>query len=176
VTVATAPLLAVGEVLRPHGLGGHVKVRALTDRPRDRFRSLRECVLWNPATDHREVCRVESCRVEGETVLVKVAGIDSPEEARRLGGLLVAVDREAALPAEPGTFYPWQLEGARVETSDGRLVGTFVRVEPGAAQDLWVIRQGEREVLVPAVAEIVRDVSVAERRVVIDPPEGLLEL
>ena len=171
-----APLVAVGEVLRPYGLGGEVRVRARTDRPRERFGALRECVLWEPLGDRREACRIASCRFEGDTLLVKVDGIDSPEDARRLAGRLLAVDRARALPAPEGSFYPWQMEGARVETRDGRVVGSFARVEPGGAQELWVIVGDGRERLIPAVPEIVVEVSVAEGRIVIDPPEGLLEL
>jgi 16S rRNA processing protein RimM len=175
-TVAAAPLVAVGEVLKPHGLTGEVKVRSLSDRTEDRFRRLRECILWEPQTDRREACRIASCRLEGETVLVRIEGIDSPEAARRLSGRLLAVDRAEVLPPPDGSFYPWQLHGARVETRDGRQAGTFVRVEPGGGQDLWVIAHEGRERLIPAVAEIVIDVSVADRRIVIDPPEGLLDL
>jgi 16S rRNA processing protein RimM len=68
------------------------------------------------------------------------------------------------------------MEGARVETTDGRVVGSFAGIEGGGAQDLWVIAHEGRERLIPAVPEIVVEVSVAERRIVIDPPEGLLEL
>ena len=171
-----APLVAVGEVLRPHGLRGEVRVRALTDRPVERFRALKACILWEPGIDRREPCHIASCRVDGELLLVKVAGIDSPEAARRLAGRLLAVDRADALPAPEGRFYPWQMEGARVETRDGRVVGRFVGVEDGGAQDLWVIADGVRDRLIPAVADIVVEVNVAERRIVIDPPEGLLDL
>jgi len=172
----TAPLVAVGEVLKPYGLGGEVRVRVLTDRPEERFGELRECVLWEPAVDRREARRVAACRLEGDTVLVKIDGVDSPEEAKPLAGRLIAVPRADALPPAEGRFYPWQLEGARVETRDGRMAGTFVGVNAGAAQDLWVIAVDGRERLIPAVAEIVVEVNVAERRIVIDPPEGLLEL
>jgi 16S rRNA processing protein RimM len=171
-----APLVAVGEVLRPHGLGGEFRVRALTDRPKERFGQLTACVLWEPAVDRREACRIASCRFEGETLLVKVEGIDSPEGARALTGRLLAVDRALALPPPEGSFYPWQLEGARVLTPDGRVVGHFARVESGGGQALWVVTDGDRERLIPAVPEIVLEVNVAERRIVIDPPEGLLEL
>ena len=170
------PLVAVGEVLRPHGLRGEVRVRALTDRPAERFRALKACILWEPEIDRREACHIASCRVDGALLLVKVAGVDSPEAARRLAGRLLAVDRAEALPAPEGRFYPWQMEGARVETRDGHLVGRFVGVEDGGAQDLWVIADGDRDRLIPAVADIVVEVNVAERRIVIDPPEGLLEL
>ncbi len=63
-----------------------------------------------------------------------------------------------------------------METRSGELVGVFAGVQGGGPQDLWVIADGERRHLVPAVPEIVVEVSVAERRIVIDPPEGLLEL
>ena len=172
----SAPLVAVGEVLRPHGLGGELRVRALTDRPAERFGQLKACVLWEPEHDRREACRIASCRFEGEPLLVKVEGIDSPEGARALTGRLLAVDRAQALPLPEGSFYPWQMEGARVLTSDGRDVGRFARIESGGAQELWVVTDAGREWLIPAVPEIVLEVSVAERRIVIDPPEGLLDL
>ena len=170
------PLVAVGEVLKPHGLGGEVRVRALTDRPEERFGALTACVLWEPAIDRREACEIASCRFDGETVLVKVRGIDSPEDARALTGRLLAVDRDQALPAPEGCFYPWQMEGAQVLTRDGRVVGRFAGIASGGAQDLWVVADAGRERLIPAVAEIVVEVNVSERRIVIDPPEGLLEL
>jgi 16S rRNA processing protein RimM len=173
--VTGAPLVAIGEVLRPYGLRGEVKVRPLTDRPHERFRNLDACILWDPDLDGRDPCRIASSRFDGDTVFLRVDGVDSPEAARRLSGRLLAVSREEALPPAEGTFYPWQLEGAVVETPDGRRVGRFVGVEPGA-QELWLVDDGTQRRLIPAVPEIVVEVSVADRRIVIDPPEGLLDL
>ena len=170
------PLVAVGEVLKPHGLGGELRVRTLTDRPEERFGALTACFLWEPAIDRREACQIASCRFDGETLLVKVRGIDSPEEARGLIGRLLAVDRAEALPPPEGSFYPWQMEGALVLTRDGRVVGRFAGIESGGAQDLWVVADAGRQRLIPAVAEIVVEVNLSERRIVIDPPEGLLDL
>ncbi len=61
-------------------------------------------------------------------------------------------------------------------TDDGREVGRVTRIEHSGAQDLWVVSDGARERLIPAVAEIVLEVDVAGGRVVIRPPDGLLEL
>ena len=87
-------------------------------------------------------------------MLVRLEGVDSPEAARALSGRLLAVERERALPPRPdGSFYPWQLEGAAVETRDGRPVGRFVRVDGLAARrTLWVIEQDGRERLMPGGA------------------------
>ena len=169
-------LVAVGEVLRPWGRQVGVRVKPLTDHPKERFRALSECVLWEPVPDRRETCRIASCRFEGQTVLVRMEGVTSPEDARRFTGRLLAVAQEDVLPAPEGHFYPWEMAGAAVETRDGRRVGEFVRVEGSEGQPLWVVAEGGREHLVPAVPEIVVEVNVAERRIVIDPPEGLLEL
>ena len=171
-----APLVTVGEVLRPWGLQGEVRVRPLTDRPEERFAALRQCVLWEPEADRRETCRIASSRFEGEALFVRMEGVTSPEAAKRLSGRLLAIAQEDVLPAPAGHFYPWEMVGALVETRDGRRVGEFVGVEPNTAQPLWVVADNGREHLVPAVPEIVVDVNVAERRIVIDPPEGLLDL
>ena len=168
--------MAVGELLRPHGLRGELKVRALTDRPEARFAALSECFVVDPVTSRRERRRITSHRFDRDDLLVRIEGIESPEEARRIQGHFLSVAADEVLPPPEGHFYPWQLEGARVETTDGRLVGRFARVEGSPGQSIWVVIDGEREHLIPAVPEIVIDVSVADRRVVIDPPDGLLEL
>ena len=170
---ADAPLVAIGEVLRPYGVRGEVTVRPLTDRPGERFRQLEACFLWEPARGRREACRVVERTVQGEAVRVRIEGVDSPEAARALQGRLLAVEQAEALPPRQGEFYPWQLEGAAVVTPDGRSLGRFVRVEDSPAQPLWVIERDGREWMLPAVPEFVLDVSVAERRIVASPPEGL---
>lgn len=168
-------LVVIGEIARPHGLRGEIRVTPLTDHP-ERFEGVTDCVLWDQARDTRERCRVTRARRQGVAVLLSLAGYDTVEAVSALVGRLVALPEAEALPLPPGQFYPWQLEGCRVLTDDGREVGRVTRVEQGAAQDLWVVSDGARERLIPAVAEIVLEVDVAAGRVVIRPPAGLLEL
>ncbi len=156
----------IGEVRRPHGLRGEVRVEPLTDRP-ERFAVLERCIVWEPDRDFRQPRRVVGVRRQGEAVVLALEGCGSPAEAQALVGRLIAVPEAEALPPGPGRFYPWQLAGARVTTEDGREVGRVVRIEASPAQDLWVV---------PAVPEIVVDVDVGAGRVVIRPPEGLLDL
>jgi 16S rRNA processing protein RimM len=167
--------VVIGAITRPHGLRGEVRVVPMTDRPQ-RFEGLSDCVLWDASRDERETRRITTARQHGDVVLLGLAGCTSVEAAETLRGRLVAVPEAQALPAPPGQFYPWQLEGARVVTEDGRDVGRFAGVESSGAQDVWVVRADGREHLIPAVPEIVVDVDVAARRVVIRPPEGLLDL
>jgi len=168
-------LVAIGEIVRPHGLRGEVRVTPLTDDPA-RFARVRACVLWDPDGDTRQPARIVAARRQGAAVLLTLEGCASVDAAAALVGRLVAIPEAEALPAGPGRFYPWQLEGCRVVTEDGLLVGTVARIETGPAQDLWVVAAGDREHLIPAVPDIVIELDVAGRRVVIRPPEGLLDL
>jgi 16S rRNA processing protein RimM len=133
-------------------------------------------VLWDEARDAREPRRIAGARRQGEVVVLELEGCDTPEAAAALAGRLVAVEESEALALPPGHFYAWQLEGCRVVTTDGREVGRVAGIQPNPGHDLWVVREDGREHLIPAVPEIVRDVDLAGRRVVIEPPEGLLEL
>jgi len=168
-------LVVIGEIVRPHGLRGEVRVTPLTDDPA-RFEGLDACVVWDAAQDVREVRRVAAARRQGGAVVLALAGCDSVAAARALAGRLVAVPEAEALDPGPGHFYPWQLTGCRVTTEDGREVVRVTGIERSPAHDLWVVADGAREHLVPAVPEIVVEVDLAGRRVVIRPPEGLLEL
>ena len=165
----------IGKIVRVHGLRGELRVAPLTDHP-ERFQHLSECVLWDASRDERETRRITTARPHGSSVLMAVAGCDSPAAAAGLVGRLVAVPEAEALPPGPGRFYPWQLEGARVVTEDGREVGRVAGIESAPGQDLWIVRSAEREHLIPAVPEIVLDVDVKGQRVVIRPPDGLLDL
>lgn len=147
----------------------------LTDDP-DRFARVSACVLWDAARDRRDPGRITGARRQGDAVLVTLAGCESAEAATALVGRLIAVPEAAALPLPPGRFYPWQLEGCRVVTDEGLEVGRVTRIERAGGQDLWVVGSDGRERLIPAVPDIVIEVDLAARRIVIRPPEGLLEL
>jgi 16S rRNA processing protein RimM len=168
-------LVAIGEIARPHGLRGEVRVTPLTDRP-ERFERVTTCVLWDATRDEREPGRITTARRQGDALLVAFAGYTSVEAARGLVGRLIAVPRAEALPPPAGSFYPWQLAGAQVVTETGEVVGRLAGIEPSPAHDLWVVEREGREHLIPAVPEIVLDVDVAAARVVIRPPDGLLDL
>ena len=89
------------------------------------------------------------------------------------GTLFVPADQARDL--EEGEYWERDVVGSEVLTGDGTKVGTVIEVIPGPAQDLLEIDTGRGTRLVPFVSDIVTSVDTATRRVVIDPPEGLLE-
>ncbi|MFQ5829606.1 MAG: ribosome maturation factor RimM [Candidatus Methylomirabilia bacterium] len=171
-------LVPIGEIVKPQGLTGEVKVISRVENLLGQLERLPACFLVEAraGSEGAELRRVESARVHGSAVALKLEECESVEDARALVGRLVAVAESELLPLPPGTFYAQELVGLSVVTTEGAPVGTLARVEPGPTQDLWVVENHGREHLIPAVAEIVVKVDVAARIIVICPPEGLLEL
>ncbi len=124
-------------------------------------------------TDGR-VLTVETNRGHGQRLLIKFEGIDSRADAERCRGTLY-IDSNELRRLEADEYWPHELAGCSVVDLSGAPVGTVVRVVPGAAQDLLAIDAAAGERLVPIVKDIVVGVDLGDRRVTIDPPEGLLD-
>jgi 16S rRNA processing protein RimM len=171
--------LVVGRVSKPHGVNGELTVEVRTDDPDIRF-TPGGTLLGKPAQggQPREYT-IESVREHGGRLLVQLAGIGDRDTADAMRGTLFVVD-SAELPPidDPDEFYDHQLEGLRVRTTDGREVGNVAEVLHTAAGELLAVRrdEGSGEVLVPFVSAIVTSVSLVDKVIEIDPPEGLLEM
>ena len=121
---------------------------------------------------------IESAREHSGRLLVRLEGVADRNAAEALRGNVFLVDTEDLPPIDdPDEFYDHQLEGLRVVTIDGRLVGNVNEVLHTAAGELLsVTSETGAEVLVPFVGAIVTEVSLQDETIEIDPPEGLLEL
>jgi 16S rRNA processing protein RimM len=120
-------------------------------------------------------------RDHGGRLLVRLDGVDDRDAADALRGSLFVVDSDDLPPIdEPDTYYDHQLEGLHVRTATGQDVGVVAEVLHTAGGELLAVRRSDggetREVLVPFVNAIVTSVSLDDRMVEIDPPEGLLDL
>jgi len=169
--------LVVGRVVKAHGVTGEVVVEIRTDDPDTRF-APGSSLRGKPSRGGPESrYLVESVREHGGKLLVRLDGVADRNAAESLRGILFVVDSEDLPPIEdPDEFYDHQLEGLQVVTTVGETVGTVAEVLHTAAGELLSIRAEEGEVLVPFVSAIVTSVSLADQKIEIDPPEGLLEL
>jgi 16S rRNA processing protein RimM len=169
--------LVVGRVVKAHGITGEVVVDIRTDDPDLRFApgtTLRGRAAKGGPERHYVV---ESAREHSGRLLVRLEAVADRNTAESLKGTNFVVDSEDLPPIEdPDEFYDHQLEGLRVVTTAGQPVGTVAEVLHTAAGELLAVRAEGGEVLVPFVSAIVTSVSLADRTIEIDPPEGLLEL
>ena len=170
-------MAVVGRIARPHGIRGQVVVNLETDFPHERFQAGAEFfVKRTPATVNVERLVIATVRFHNERPIVGFEGVDDMNQAKALGGteLRVPLDRLAALP--PATFYRHDLVGCAVERLDGSRIGQVTDVEGSLGGSRLVVSTERGEVLVPLAAEICRSIDPAGKRIVIEPPDGLLEL
>ncbi len=170
--------LVVGRVAKSHGVRGELVVEIRTDDPASRF-APGATLRGRPArsSEVREFT-VESAREHSGRLLVVLRGVSDRGAADALRGTLFVVDSADLPPNEdPDEFYDHELEGLFVQLTDGTPVGTVREVLHSAAGELLAVRATEdgREILIPFVTAIVPTVSLSDRLVVIDPPEGLLD-
>ena len=167
-------LAAVGRIARAHGNHGQVIVDPDTDFLRERFRPGAAFIVEQDGRPESLV--VVDVRFQHDRPILTLAGVDTIDAAEQLAGreLLVPVEELTPLPA--GTFYRHDLVGCGVETTDGERVGVVSSVEGSMASSRLVVESANGEVLVPLVSDICRVIDPAGKRIVIDPPDGLLDL
>jgi 16S rRNA processing protein RimM len=166
---AVGDLIIVGEVTRPHGVRGAVRVLPVTDFP-DRLLRRRHVVLVHAG--RARSMRVEQAAAAGQFVVLKLAGVDTPEAAKDLRGAEVCVPHTEVPPPPPGQFYVFQIVGLRCRTPEGQTVGTVVEVLRTGSNDVYVVRAPDgRKILLPAVQGIVESVDVAAGEIIVRPPE-----
>jgi 16S rRNA processing protein RimM len=166
--------VVVGRIGRPHGIRGEVTVEPRTDEPDERFAPGAVLLVDGPVAE----LVVDRVHWHSGRLLVTFRGVADRNAAEALRGLLLTVDRaDDAMPDDPDEFYDSALEGCAVELADGTPMGVVAEVVHLPAQDLLAVRTpDERDVLVPFIEAFVPVVDVPARRIVIDPPDGLLDL
>lgn len=170
-------MAVVGRVARTHGIRGQVFVNLETDFPHERFRPGAALFAKRTAgSDVVETLVISTARFQNERPVIGFEGVTDIDAAARLAGveLRVPVDELVELP--PGTFYRHDLVSCVVETTDGVQVGVVKDVEGSLGGSRLVVTTPRGEVLVPLVAEICRSVDPEAKRIVVAPPEGLLDL
>lgn len=169
-------LLLVGRVAKAHGISGELAVDIHTDVPDERFAP--GAVLTARLRDRSvRPVTVSTARPHAGRLLVRFDEVPDRTAAETMRGAQLLVDADELPPSDdPDAFYDHELEGLAIELTDGTAVGTLVEVARAPAGELLVVKkQDGTEALVPFVRAIVPEVDVKGGRVVIDPPEGLLD-
>ena len=167
-------MAAVGRIARAHGIRGQVIVNPDTDFLDERFRP--GATLFTMRGGAVVEVTLTTARFQNGRPVIGIAGVETMNDAEALAGLelRVPVEELAALPA--GTFYHHDLVGCQVVTSGGETVGTVEKVEGTLGRSRLVVAGTKGEILIPLAAEICRTIDVAGKRIVIEPPDGLLEV
>jgi 16S rRNA processing protein RimM len=159
-------------------LKGGLKLELYTDSPDLRFQKGQELLLQVPESSpwFNKTVTVSELRFYNQSPVLFLEDVSDRTQAESLVKAILLVETSSdALPEEPEAWYHHQLVGLDAFVAD-QLVGVVARVDHLPAQDLLAIETSQGEILVPFVKQIVPDVDIENRRVVITPPEGLFEL
>jgi 16S rRNA processing protein RimM len=172
-TAAAAGTVAVGEIVSAHALRGLVRVRPYQP-PAPSLAAGRQVVLEQDGA--RRTVTLVSVAAHGRALLlVALRDIDDRNAAEALIGARLLVRAEDLPPPAPDEFYYHEVEGFRVETTDGTYLGTVDETFSTGLNDVLVVRNADREHLIPVITDVIRTVDRDQRRIVIEPMPGLLE-
>ena len=167
-------LILVGRVARAHGNKGQVIVNPDTDFPADRFVAGKTLIVEQAGRTVER--RIASVRFQQGRPILALDGVETMNDAEALAGAELKVARETLPPLPERTYYRHDLVGCEVRTPDGQSIGRVTGVEGPLERSLLAIARKGGEVLVPMVDGICVSVDPVGKTIVIDPPEGLLEL
>ncbi len=158
--------IVIGKIGAPHGVKGEMKIIPMTDFP-ERFDGMTHCYV-----DDKPV-KIKSVRYQRQHVLMVFDGIETREEAAALTGALISVDRSEAMPLKDGEYYISDIIGLSVEETDGTVLGTVTDVIRTGSNDVYVVSLPGRpkDVLVPALKKVVKEISIGDGRMVVLMPE-----
>jgi len=165
--------IVIGRVVRPHGLLGEVSVELLTDFP-ERFHVGLVVRLSGPDGEARDA-RIASVRPHGGRALIRFEGIATPEGAESLRNVDLSVGRDEVAARPAGFVFHWEVEGCEAFDRAGHPLGVVTELADAGGRPLLVVSTpgGARDV--PFSRPIVVFVDVAKKRIVLDPPPGLLD-
>ncbi|AFV03162.1 16S rRNA processing protein RimM [Dehalobacter sp. UNSWDHB] len=163
--------ILIGEVLKPQGIKGEIKVYPITDNT-ERFRDLKEIYLSDGKTEKK--IHVQGVRIDPKgIVFLTLEGIATREDAEKIRGFEVRLDRSEIPPLQDRWYY-FELEGMQVYEND-ILLGTLIRVQETGSNDIYIVRGEKTEFCVPALKNVVKKVDVPAKRMDVILPPGLLD-
>lgn len=166
--------LDIGKIVNTHGVRGEVRVVRVTDFP-ERFSVGNTVYLIQDNTPPYPLI-IKSHRVHKKFDLLQFEEYDSINDVLNFKGTHLKIKKEQLSELPKGTYYHYEIIGCTVYTKDNEKIGTIKEILSPGANDVWVVqRQKNKDALIPFIKDVVRDIDIDRKEVVIEPMEGLLD-
>ncbi len=163
--------VTVGVIAGAHGIAGWVKIRPWAQSDHI-FVSGRQLIAQY-RDGRRQPIELARVKPHQRFILARVAGIDGRDQAQSLAGLDLMLDKSLLPPVEADEYYWTDLLDMTVQTHDGRYLGRLTDIIRTGANDVYVVVDGNRETLVPAIGAVIRSIDVPQRTMTVQLPDGL---
>ena len=162
-------LVEIGKITRKHGLKGELRVSSYleSDAP---LRKAKRVHIGSESA--RRAFDIASLKIQKKTILLRLKDVEDADQADRLVGSTVFISRELLEALPEGEYYWKDLIGLEVSTEEGRSLGIIESIFSTGGNDVFVC-QGEREILLPAISEVIREIDLKKGTVVVRLLEGL---
>ncbi len=165
----------VGKVVNTHGIKGEVKVIRITDFE-ERFSNGSKLYWVSKDGSEKILLEVDGHRRHKNFDLVHFKGYNSINDVEKLKEGMLKISEDDLMDLEENEYYYHEIIGCTVFTMDGQELGRIKEVLAPGANDVWVVgRTGKKDVLIPYIEEVVKEVHIQDKKIVIEPMEGLLD-
>ena len=171
--VSSGSLLLVGKVIRPHGKGGLLRIRSYA-RSEASFLDA-GTVFLRPVSGKIHEFRVTSVKSHKNAFLMRLKNLGSKEEAVQYKGAEILISKETLVREEDECFW-YELLGLKVYLDTGDYLGSVSYIISAGSNDVYVVREGEKEIFIPATHEVVKEIDLKNEKMIISALEGLLDL
>lgn len=164
----------MGKVIRPHRREGLLRIQSFAQTEQS-FLQVKNVFLGLGKGAIHEYT-VLSVRPHKNIFLMKLKELHSLEDAERYRGADIFIEKDALSNLSRDEYYWFELIGLKVYLNTGQYIGTIRHILPTGGNDIYVIRDGESEVLIPAIHDVVKEIDLKRKIMIITPVEGLLDL
>ena len=164
-------LFEIGKIVKCCGLAGRMKAVSFLES-RDTLQSIDEIFIGH-GKDSNKPFKLKGVRTGGEIFFLEVDGVATLAEASALVGCLIFIEKDKLEDLPEGEYYWRDVIGLKVITEEGNTLGVVESVFPTGSNDVYVVSGGEREVLLPGTADVIRNIDIAQGIMVVRLLEGL---
>ena len=167
-------LISFGKISKVHGLSGEVRVAPFS-RQLDNISTLEKIFIVQTPDSSPVELTITKSRVHKNTAVFKIQGIDSIEDAEKLVGKVIHVEMSDLQELEDDEYYWFDLIGLKAYTEQGQYIGEVKDLIDRSLQSLLVVKNGDKEHLIPLTEPIVKQVDLEHSKIIINPISGLLD-
>ena len=162
----------VGQIVNTFGIKGLVKVKAFTDEL-ERFEELKKVYVCKK--DKLEEIEIEEVKYHKDMVLLKIKGIENMEDAEKLKGLYLKIDRKDAKKLPEGTYFIADLIGLNVYSDENELLGKLEDIFNSGANDVYVVKDEKgKQILLPGIPDVIKEIDLEQEKIVVHLLKGLI--
>lgn len=167
-------LLLTGKVIRPHGRKGLLRIWPYAQSEKSFLDA--GTVFFKLVSGETHGFTVSSVMSHKNIFLMKLRNLNSLEEAEKYRGAEIFIRKDFLRHENEDEYFWHELIGLKVYLNTGRYIGTIRHILPTGSNDIYVVREGETEVLIPAIHDVVEEIDLTNKKMIISEMEGLLDL